>query len=63
MKHILNCRRSTVSVIAIICLTWLGLAAGTDVSIAIAGICASLSGANAYEKRNTPAPVKEGDIG
>jgi hypothetical protein len=59
MKKILNCRRSIIAVIGIICLTWLGISKGIDISgiaLAISGIVASVSGANAWEKRGTNPP-------
>ena len=64
MKKILNCRRSIIALVAIGCLTWLGLAKGVDISgiaLAISGIVASISGSNAWEKRGTQsaAPAKE----
>jgi len=56
LSKILSCRRSIVSIFAILCLTILGLVGifhgFTDVSglaMSIAGICGALSGANAYE--------------
>jgi hypothetical protein len=65
MMKIWNCRRSTIALIAIGCLTWLGLDKGIDISgiaLAISGIVASISGSNAWEKRGTaPAPVKAED--
>jgi hypothetical protein len=57
MKKLLTCRRSMVSVFAIMCLTALGLYHGVDISgiaIAIAGIAGSLSGANAWENKDKP---------
>ena len=48
---ILNCRRSILSIIAIGCLTYLGLKNGTDVSVAIAGIVAAVASSNAYQAR------------
>lgn len=54
MKKILSCRRTITSLFAISCLTGLGIAKGMDVSMAIAGICAALSGANAFENKNKP---------
>ena len=56
MDKILNCRRSIVSLFAIICLTMMGMygmmhglndVAG--IAMSIAGICGALSGANAFE--------------
>jgi hypothetical protein len=68
MKKILDCRRSIIALVGIGCLTWLGLAKGIDISgiaLAISGIVASVSGANAWEKRSAQAaaPAKqEGNI-
>lgn len=69
MKKLFSCRRTVVSVIAIVCLTILGLYHGVDISgiaIAIAGVAGSLSGANAWEskgqpksKEEKPAPIAE----
>jgi hypothetical protein len=36
---------------AIICLTFLGYTKGTDVSLAIAGVVASVASANAFQKK------------
>ncbi len=52
--HILRCRRSTIAVLAIICLTALGIYHGQDISgiaMAIAGVAGSLAGSNAWENR------------
>lgn len=69
MKKIMNCRRSIIALVGICCLTWLGLAKGVDISgiaLAISGIVASVSGANAWEKRGAqaaaPATKEEGNI-
>ena len=67
MKKILSCRRSIIALVAIGCLTWLGLTKGIDISgiaLAISGVVASVAGANAYEKRNAiqPPAKEEGDI-
>ena len=50
MKRLVNCRRTFIAFSAIVCLTGLGLYHGLDVSIAIAGVVASIAGSNAYEK-------------
>jgi len=53
MKKIKECRRSKIAIIAILCLTGLGLYIGTDISgiaLAISGIVASIAGSNAWEK-------------
>lgn len=49
MKKFFGCRRSIIAVFSIACLTYLGVSRGIDVSIAIAGIVAAVSGANSYE--------------
>lgn len=49
MKKIFQCRRTFISFVGIISLTLLGLYKGIDTSMAIAGICAALSGANGAE--------------
>lgn len=49
--HFLKCRRTFVSVLAIVCLTAVGVTKGVDVSAAIAAVAMGLAGANAYEKR------------
>lgn len=49
MKKILSCRRSVIALFGIACLTVLGYTKGIDVSLAIAGIVASVAGANSYE--------------
>ena len=54
MVKIWNCRRSMIAVLAICCLTGLGVLHGADISgiaIAISGIVASVAGSNAWEKR------------
>lgn len=60
MKYILMCRRTVVSLTGIGCLTALGIVNGTDVSMAIAGIAAALSSANAWQARGdaTPKPAE-----
>lgn len=66
MRKILSCRRSVIAILGIISLTWLGLHHGVDISgiaLAISGIVASVSGANAWENRGKKEqPSKEGDI-
>lgn len=49
MRKILNCRRSMIALFSILCLTVLGVVQGIDVSFAIAGIVASIAGANSYQ--------------
>ena len=50
MDKILEYRHSLISLIAIGCLTYLGVTRGIDVSIAITGIIAALSGTSSYEE-------------
>lgn len=62
VKKFFGCRRTSVSIIAIVCLTILGLYHGIDISgiaIAIAGVAGSLSGANAWEAKGQPKPKEE----
>lgn len=49
MSKLFNCRRSTIAMFAIACLTALGVAKGIDVSIAICGVVDSIAGSNSYE--------------
>lgn len=51
MKHIWNCRRTGIAVIAIMALTILGYNNGTDVAAALAAVAIGVAGANAYEKK------------
>jgi len=54
MKKLYNCRRSTLALVGILCLTGLGIYHGEDISgiaVAISGIVGAVSGANAWEKR------------
>ena len=49
----MSCRRSSLALFAIVCLTGIGVHIGEDISgiaVAISGIVASVAGANAYEK-------------
>jgi len=63
MKNLLYCRRSTVTILGIICLTGLGIYQGTDVSYAVAGCVAAICGANAFEKVGQTKAVKYGNEG
>lgn len=54
MSRLISCRRTFVAVLAIVCLTTLGLTKSTDVSMAIASIAAALAGANAYQGKGQP---------
>lgn len=49
MKKIFQCRRTFIAFVGIVSLTILGLCKGIDTSLAIASICAALSGANGAE--------------
>jgi len=51
MLRILKCRRSSLALLGMTCLTWLGLAKDADVALAIAGIVGSVAASNAYQKR------------
>ena len=56
MKKIWNCRRSMLGLVAILCLTTLGLHHGEDISgisVAISGIVGAIAGANAWQGRGT----------
>lgn len=50
MKKLFSCRRSLIALFSIACLTFLGYSRGIDVSLAIAGIVASVAGANSYQR-------------
>lgn len=55
MGKIFNCRRSIIALVAICCLTGMGVYIGTDIgaiSLAISGIVGAVSGSNAWEKRS-----------
>ena len=55
MKKLLECRRSSLGLIGMICLTTMGIYTGQDISgisVAIAGIVASIAGANSWENRS-----------
>ena len=51
MLKIFKCRRSSLAVICIATLGFLGYSKGIDVSMAIATIAIGVAGANAYEKK------------
>lgn len=54
-----------VAVLGIVSLTMLGMYHGVDISgiaLGIAGIVASIAGANAYQAKGTKAAKEEGDI-
>jgi hypothetical protein len=53
MKKILHCRRSSLALIAMACLTSLGLVKGQDVALALAGVVTAVAASNAYQKRGT----------
>lgn len=55
MRKIFGCRRSSLALIGIVCLTGLGVLHGTDISgiaVAISGIVASIGASNAWQKRS-----------
>ena len=49
MLKILKCRRSSLALIGMSLLFFLGLYKGADVALSIAGIVGAVAGANAYE--------------
>jgi hypothetical protein len=51
MLKIFKCRRSSLALIGMVCLTWISLKNGTDVSLAIAGIVGAIGAANAYQNK------------
>jgi hypothetical protein len=55
MKKVLTCRRSTIAILGIVCLTSLGLYTkdAQAVAIAISTIAVGIAGANAYEKKGS----------
>ena len=62
MIKIFNCRRSSLGLIGIACLTSVALYTKQDVSgiaIAISGIIASIAGANSYEKAKIATTQQE----
>jgi hypothetical protein len=56
MLKIFKCRRSSLALLGMACLTWIGLQKDTDVSLAIAGIVAGVAASNAYQKKGSPEP-------
>lgn len=57
MKKIFTCRRSSLALIGMVALFFLGLYKGLDVSMAISGIVLSVAGANAYEGKKNDSKV------
>lgn len=53
MRHLWNCRRTAIAVIAIAALTLLGYSKGMDVAMALGTVAIGVAGANAFEKRKT----------
>lgn len=49
MKKFMQCRRTFVGVVAIVCLTALGVAVNADVSMAIASVAIGIAGSNAAQ--------------
>lgn len=58
MKKILHCRRSSLALIAMACLTSLGLVKGQDVALALAGVVTAIAAANASESAYRSRNVK-----
>ncbi len=58
MNHLLTSRRTFISALGIVCLTAVGLYNSIDVSLAIAGICAGVAGANAFGRAKVEADVE-----
>lgn len=50
MRHLWNCRRTAIAVIAIAALTFLGYTKGMDVAMALGTVAIGVAGANAAEK-------------
>lgn len=66
MKKILECRRSSLALIAMICLTALGLVKGQDVALALAGVVTAVAASNAGEaayKSRSPKSTQKGTEG
>lgn len=68
MRKIFKCRRTSIALISIACLTAIGLLGHIDVSTAIATIAVGLAGANSmeasvrhYSDRSTPDEAQIGD--
>lgn len=59
MKQVISCRRTFISLVAILALLILGLAKGADVALSIASVAAAICAANAAEKRGKPSPKGE----
>lgn len=59
MRQIFKCRRSSVAVIAIGVLTFLGYTKSMDVAMAISTVAVGLAGANAYQGRKNETTVGE----
>jgi len=56
MKNIFSCRRSSLALISIICLTFIALKTSTDIggiALAISGIVGSVAASNSWEKRSS----------
>lgn len=55
MRKIFSCRRSTLALIAICCLTFIAIKTSTDIggiALAISGIVGAVAGSNAWQKRS-----------
>jgi hypothetical protein len=53
MFKIFHCRRSSLALIGIICLTSLGLVKDVDVALAITGIVTAVAAANSWQKKGS----------
>lgn len=51
MKKIFQCRRSSLALLAMICLTILGLVKDQDVSLALVGVVTAVAASNAYQQK------------
>jgi len=60
MKFLFTCRRTFLGICAIGCLTYLGIDKGVDVSMAIAGVVASVAASNSYQRVGEKRYEKEG---
>ncbi len=61
-RSLLLCRRTLVALVAIGCLTWIGLTTTTDVAVAIASVAIGLAGSNAAQAAYTSKNVKKDDV-
>ena len=59
MKQILSCRRTFISLVAILALLSLGLTKDADVAMAIASVAAAISAANAHQGSKRTSAMRE----